>query len=119
MIEAVEKELPKLANVLRSTDYSLALARVAMDNEAKHAMQKASRTKGEDFMAALRSGDFEYFLSAFASVPRNDVARFERGRKALLALTMAVKNKPDNNAEITLDANDLLQFYNAAVTGRG
>ena len=118
MIEAVEKELPKLANVLRSTDYSLALARVAMDNEAKHAMQKASRTKGEDFMAALQSGDFEYFLSAFASVPRNDVARFERGRKALLALTMAVKNKPDNNAEITLDANDLLQFYNAAVTGK-
>ena len=81
-------------------------------------MQKASRTKGEDFMAALQSGDFEYFLSAFASVPRNDVARFERGRKALLALTMAVKNKPDNNAEITLDANDLLQFYNAAVTGK-
>ena len=69
-------------------------------------------------MAALQTGDFEYFLSAFASVPRADLSRFERGRKAMLALTMAVKNKPDENAEITVDAHDILQFYNAAVTGK-
>lgn len=118
MITAIKAELPKLANVLRSTDFNLALARVAMDNEAKRAMQKASRTKGEDFMAALQSGEFEYFLSAFASVPRADIVRYDRGRTALLNLVNAIKNKEHDDDDITIDAHDMLQFYNAAVTGR-
>lgn len=118
MVNKIKDELPAFANFMRSFEYDLSAARVALDNEPKRTMQKASRTKGEDFVSALVRGEFEYFVSALASVPRSDPERVVRARDALQRMAITIKDGVEDNGFRTFYADDILQFYCAMVAGK-
>lgn len=118
MLDKMDAELPKVADFMRSFQYDMSAARVALNNEAKRLMQKASRTKGEDFVAALVNGEFEYFVSALASVPRSDMERLVRVKEALVRMALVLRSGEHENGFYTFFADDILQFYCVMVANK-
>lgn len=116
MIEKLHEETKAFANFMRTFQFDMALARIALDNDAKRAMQRASRTRGEDFIAALEEGNFEYFVAGLAGIPRTDPSVVNICRVAITRMGMAVREAERTQREITtVYAEDLLAFYNAMV----
>lgn len=116
MRDKIAEERGKFANFLRSFQFDMAMARIALDNPAKRLMTMASRTKAEDFAAALEEGDFEFFVSAAAGVPRYDMATVQQTRNALMRMAVGIRDK--RTSEVPVLADDLLTFYNVVVSGK-
>ncbi|MGH1373585.1 MAG: primase-helicase family protein [Cellvibrionaceae bacterium] len=55
-------EVPYFASVLSQFNYDEDQVRVALENDAKKSLRAAARTVVEDFVAAIKHGDFDYFV---------------------------------------------------------
>lgn len=79
MVEAIREESPIFVGAMLQMKADRHIAATVIENEAKATMQSASRTKGEDFHAAITSGNISYFFEAAtaSSIPEQ--------RQALMA----------------------------------
>ena len=64
LIEAIREESPVFVGAMLQMKADRHIAATVIENEAKATMQSASRTKGEDFHAAITSGNISYFFEA-------------------------------------------------------
>lgn len=67
LVEAIREESPTFAGAIMQMQADRNAAATVIENEAKARMQSASRTKGEDFHAAITGGNISYFFEAATS----------------------------------------------------
>lgn len=68
MIEAINGEQNRFIGAIMQMQADADAARLVLENEAKALMQRASRTKVEDFQAAIEDGNLAYFVDTAMSV---------------------------------------------------
>lgn len=114
LIEKIRGETETLANFFKSFEVNTAQARNALENQAKNDLRSASRTRTEDFTAAIYSGDAAWFyMNAETYSGENPKLRAEL-KKALEAII----NRTDMEQNLTVvTLEDLAPFYSIIAGG--
>jgi hypothetical protein len=113
MIEEIDKESPIFVGAMMQMQYDANAARLVIENDAKRLMQRASRTKAEDFRAALVNGDISYFVAAASCV--SDPEMYQKVQRALGELTKAYHYQIEHNQpSVLIPLNDVAEFYGLA-----
>lgn len=111
MVENIRIELPTVANFFKAYDYNMLKAMTAIDNDAKKILKASSRTRLEDFTAAILLGDASWFIEASETYSgENPKLRSELKRALLNIIDMT------DYAEGTtiVSYKDLAPFYSIA-----
>ena len=112
-IATVDKENPAFIGAMMKMQYDAEAARLVIENEAKKLMQRASRTKTEDFRAAIASGDIEYFVSAAQCV--TDQNMWHGIQAALAEIVKTYSYQLEHNADnVLVPLNALAPFFGLA-----
>lgn len=110
LVAEIRKESPVFIGALMQMQADRHAAATVIENEAKARMQSASRTKGEDFHAALSSGDLSYFFEAATSVSVPEQRQLLM--KGLRGLMLHYNTQLTQNAlTVTVPMHHIVPFY--------
>lgn len=113
MIDEIDAESPAFVGAIMQMEYDANAARLVIDNDAKRLMQRASRTKAEDFRAALAGGDIGYFVSAAACV--SDPELFQKVQRALGELIKSYHYQFEHQQpSVLIPLGNIAEFYGLA-----
>lgn len=111
-IERIHEESDTLANYFRSFKVNRAQARNTLENDAKNSLRSASRTRTEDFAAALFTGDAGWFFMT-ATTYSGDNPRL---RAELTKAMHSILGRADGQNKYTvMTLEDLAPFYSVIV----
>lgn len=107
-IEMIRAETETLANFFKSFDVNMAQARNALENQAKNDLRSASRTRTEDFTAAIFAGDAAWFFMTAETYSGEN----PRLRAELTKAMHSILNRADaDNKYTVVTLEDLAPFY--------
>lgn len=112
-IEDVKKESAAFIGAIMQMEYDAEAARLVIENDAKKMMQRASRTKAEDFRAAIAGGDIGYFVAAAGCV--SDQQLYQSVQNTLAELVKTYHYQLEQKAEnVIVPLQALAPFYGLA-----
>ncbi|MDH2290023.1 DUF5906 domain-containing protein [Cobetia sp. 10Alg 146] len=114
LIFAITQELPQFADFLTTFKIDKAFARIPLQTEAKAAMRNASNTWVDDYVDALRGGDFEWLINNVLDVrptQPDDAVRLSQASEVLARLAIDILEAGESRDFLNLD--DALILYNA------
>lgn len=110
LVNEIRKESPVFIGALMQMQADRNAAATVIENEAKARMQSASRTKGEDFHAAITNGEMGYFFEAATSVSIPE--QRQQLMKGLRGIVEAYNAQMTQNApSITISMHHMVPFY--------
>lgn len=114
LVEKLRDEVESVANFFKSFEVNMAQARNALENEAKNDLRAASRTKTEDFTAAIFTGDVAWFYTSSETYAGEN----PRLRAELKKSMASILRRADFDSKLTVvTLEDLVPFYSVIVGG--
>ena len=113
LINKINEESPQFIGAMMQMEFDSAAAKLVLDNDAKRLMQRASRTKAEDFRAAMATGDIEYFVTAASCV--TDPVIHQQIQTGLAEIVKSYSHQMEHELDrVLVPINALAPFFGLA-----